>query len=222
MFWLVFQVEDYTFELNLQPTLKKNIYRNGQNGYNRREYLPIVEDECQQQNFGLCPIEFSVWWNRPKTDRCHSKDIRKTIRHYQIVIIDASPLAQINQILLLFYFRFAASVRRSCNNDDLLDHSNFDEHRIPCLAELYKYRIVISTLTVSGRLLQAKMDSNHFTHLFIDECESAAEAFTLLPIALCSSMKKINAHVVLSGDPHQLGPVVRHTMAKQMTMGKWA
>lgn len=116
--------------------------------------------------------------------------------------------------------RFAASVRKSCNNEDILENSNFNERSIPCLMELYKYRIVISTLTVSGRLLQANMDSNHFTHLFIDECESATESFTLIPIALCSSEKKINAHVVLCGDPNQLGPVVRENVAKEMTMGK--
>ncbi|KAG4075091.1 hypothetical protein HA402_008156 [Bradysia odoriphaga] len=63
------------------------------------------------------------------------------------------------------------------------------------------------------------MDSTHFTHLFIDECESATESFTLLPIALCSSSGKINAHIVLSGDPNQLGPVVREDVARKMTMG---
>lgn len=64
------------------------------------------------------------------------------------------------------------------------------------------------------------MDPKHFTHLFIDECESANEAFTLLPIALCSSEKKINAQIVLSGDPNQLGPVVRQDKARAMTMGR--
>lgn len=88
------------------------------------------------------------------------------------------------------------------------------------MSQLYKYRIIVSTLTVAGRLLQAKMNPKHFTYLFVDECESATEAYTLLPIALCSSEKKINAHIVLSGDPNQLGPVVRQSVARSMTMGE--
>lgn len=116
--------------------------------------------------------------------------------------------------------RFAASAQSPYNSEDLLANSNFDDHDIPCLTELYKYRIIVTTLTISGRLLQAGMSSDHFTHLFIDECENATESFTLLPIALCSSKKKINAHVVLSGDPYQLGPVVRESMSQQMAMGK--
>lgn len=111
-------------------------------------------------------------------------------------------------------------MRKSCNNENLLENSNFEERSIPSLAELYKYRIIVSTLTVSGRLLQSNMNSNHFTHLFIDECESATETFTLIPIALCSSEKRINAHVVLCGDPNQLGPVVRENVARDMTMSK--
>lgn len=118
-------------------------------------------------------------------------------------------------------FRYATTVRRSCKGDELLENSNFDEKSIPCLAEIYKYRIVVCTLTVAGRLAQGQIDKNHFTHLFIDECESAAETYTLVPIVgICSSYNSINANIILCGDPQQLGPIVRSNIAKNLQLSK--
>ncbi|KAJ6648786.1 putative helicase mov-10-B.2 [Pseudolycoriella hygida] len=116
---------------------------------------------------------------------------------------------------------YATSVRRSCKNYELLDNSNFDEKSIPCLAEIYKYRIVVCTLTVAGRLAQGNISKDHFTHLFIDECESAAETYTLIPIVgICSSSNSINANIILSGDPLQLGPIVRSNISKNMQLSE--
>lgn len=87
------------------------------------------------------------------------------------------------------------------------------------MAEIYKYRIVVCTLTVAGRLAQGNISKNHFTHLFIDECESAAETYTLIPIVgVCSSFNSINANIVLSGDPQQLGPIVRSNISKNLEL----
>lgn len=98
-----------------------------------------------------------------------------------------------------------------------MENSNFDEKSIPCLAEIYQYRIVVCTLTVAGRLAQGGISSEHFTHLFIDECESAAETYTLIPIVgVCSSLGKINARIVMCGDPKQLGPIVRSKICRDM------
>lgn len=116
-------------------------------------------------------------------------------------------------------FRYATSVRRSCQGDELLESSNFDDKSIPCLDEIYKYRIVVCTLTVAGRLAQGNISKHHFTHLFIDECESASETYTLVPIVgICCSLNSINAHVVLAGDPHQLGPIVRSQISKNLKL----
>lgn len=96
-----------------------------------------------------------------------------------------------------------------------MENSNFDDKSIPCLDEIYKYRIVVCTLTVAGRLAQGNISKHHFTHMFIDECESAAETYTLVPIVgICSSFNSINAHIILSGDPQQLGPIVRSNISK--------
>lgn len=102
-----------------------------------------------------------------------------------------------------------------------MDNSNFDDKSIPCLAEIYKYRIVVCTLTVAGRLAQGNISKTHFTHLFIDECESVTETYTLIPIVgVCSSFNSINANVILSGDPQQLGPIVRSNISKDLQLSK--
>lgn len=128
-----------------------------------------------------------------------------------------TPLTQQYNILRLY----ATSVRRSCKGEELLDNSNFDEKSIPCLAEIYKYRIVVCTLTVAGRLAQGHISKSHFTHLFIDECESAAESYTLIPIVgICCSFNSINANMVLSGDPKQLGPIMRSNILKSSQLSQ--
>lgn len=102
----------------------------------------------------------------------------------------------------------------------MIKNSNFDES-IPCLDEIYKYRIVVCTITVAGRLAQGQINKNHFTHLFIDESESASETYTLVPIVgVCSSYNYINAQIVLIGDPEQLGPIKHSSVLKQLKLSK--
>lgn len=125
-----------------------------------------------------------------------------------------TPLTEHYNILRLY----ANTVRRSCKEGEVIKNSNFDES-IPCLDEIYKYRIVVCTLTVAGRLAQGQINKNHFTHLFIDESESASETYTLVPIVgVCSSYNYINAHIVLIGDPEQLGPMKHSTFSKQLKL----
>lgn len=99
--------------------------------------------------------------------------------------------------------------------ENLRTSSNFDLNLIPDLKFLHKFRIIISTLLIGGSLRYAEPASNYFTHLFIDECGSATEIATLLPIA-CAP----HAKIVLSGDPKQLGPVLNSKHASNMGLGK--
>ncbi|KAG4074220.1 hypothetical protein HA402_015523 [Bradysia odoriphaga] len=159
-------------------------------------------------------------WRLKTTTRilvcAQSNSVCDEITERLVALLPKKSVQQQHNIIRLFA---GSATQNSFSSTDVLENSNSDDSRIPCLTELYKYRIIVTTLNHSGRLLQAGLDSNHFTHLFIDECENATESTTLLPIALCSSKKRINAHIVLSGDPYQLGPVVREYMAEQMTMG---
>lgn len=115
---------------------------------------------------------------------------------------------------------YAPTARKETAHIDVINMSNYNHKKYPDLNAIYKYRIIISTLAVTGRLTQAKIKTNHFTHLFIDECESASETVSLIPIAgVCSSTKKINAQIILAGDPKQLGPVLKSDMSREKGQG---
>ncbi|XP_062564411.1 putative helicase MOV-10 [Armigeres subalbatus] len=101
----------------------------------------------------------------------------------------------------------------------LIECSNLNTgtYRLPSPEELYGKRIVVSTLTSAGKLVQARIKPNHFSFVFIDECGSATEASALVPIAgIITTKSSINGTIVLSGDPKQLGPVNRSEFAANM------
>lgn len=56
-------------------------------------------------------------------------------------------------------------------------------HYYPPLEILYRYKVVVCTLTAAGRLAQGKISPKHFSHIFIDESGSATESQTLIAIA---------------------------------------
>lgn len=43
--------------------------------------------------------------------------------------------------------------------------------------------------------------------------------YSYFQISVCSSEGQINAHIILSGDPKQLGPVVQSKIAEKMGYG---
>ena len=54
---------------------------------------------------------------------------------------------------------------------------------------------------------------NVFSYIIVDEAGQASEPDALIPFNLCSKMPGNETLVVLSGDPQQLGPVVKSKMA---------
>lgn len=93
-------------------------------------------------------------------------------------------------------------------------------HRWPTWEEVYKTKILICSLSICGRLVQSRIRSNHFRYVFIDECGSASEPAALTALAgMVSSRGRLNASVVLAGDPYQLGPVIRSELAAKMGLG---
>lgn len=87
----------------------------------------------------------------------------------------------------------------------------------PPLKHLYKYRVVICTLATAGLLTRAQCDPNHFSYVIIDECASTTETMALVPIAgLCTSENKVNANIVLAGDPKQLDAVTKSEWANKL------
>lgn len=74
-------------------------------------------------------------------------------------------------------------------SDTIRPFSNlFDEElKYPSLDYLYRFRVLICTLSTSGCLVRARHCLNynrrHFGYVFIDECASAHETMALIPIA---------------------------------------
>lgn len=116
------------------------------------------------------------------------------------------------------YRLYAAAVQREVSEPQLLEevNSNYRLKRLPEWKILNKYRIIVCTLTTAGRfMLQPPMDdsrenpsANHFTHLFIDECGSATETASLVPIAgtiqcrsnkFCCLLKFLNFSLCVDG-----------------------
>lgn len=63
----------------------------------------------------------------------------------------------------------------------------------------------------------------HFTHVFIDECGQALEPGALVPLA--GILRKANrnrpgGHIILAGDPLQLGPVCHSKKGGEFGLGE--
>jgi helicase MOV-10 len=56
----------------------------------------------------------------------------------------------------------------------------------------------------------------HFSHIFVDEAGQASEPEALISIKFLAGVK---TNVVLSGDPKQLGPIIRSNIALRLGLG---
>ena len=101
--------------------------------------------------------------------------------------------------------------------------AKYKSAQLPCLADLCKYRVVVGTLVMAGRLAQADIDKKHFNYVFLDECGSTTEANAVIAIAgVCTSYWRVNAGFIIAGDPKQLGPVVKSKCASFCGLGSFA
>lgn len=78
--------------------------------------------------------------------------------------------------------KLSATLRPYCN---LVATCHGDEFQYPCFEDLYRYRVLVCTLSTAGYLVKDTkcFKSNHFGWIFIDECASAHETMSLIPIA---------------------------------------
>lgn len=113
--------------------------------------------------------------------------------------------------------------------EELHPYSNRNEvtYYFPNEKDLHSYRIIVCTLINSGRLLPKNKDdtfyqTNHFTHVFIDECGQALEPEALVPVAgiLGGAIRnRPGGQIILAGDPMQLGPVCDARRAEKLGLG---
>lgn len=116
----------------------------------------------------------------------------------EAVLVCATSNAACNEVvnrLLDLEFRGDHTVFRIFSKTQELDLSNIPkrvlatsnlktgEHYYPSLEILYKYKVIVCTLTTAGRLSQGKIDPYHFSHIFIDEAGCATESQLMIAIA---------------------------------------
>ena len=111
------------------------------------------------------------------------------------------------------YRLMAHSRQQDCVPDSVRVFSNLTPsgYVFPNQETLSQYRIIVTTLVTAGKLVSAQFPAGHFTHVFIDEAGQATEPETC--IALGGILGPECGQLVMAGDPHQLGPIVRSSLA---------
>lgn len=61
------------------------------------------------------------------------------------------------------------------------------------------------------------MPRGHFTHIFMDEAGQATEPEVMIAVKTIAGN---NTNVILSGDPKQLGPIIRSAVARALGLEK--
>nr|VWP00270.1 Adenylate cyclase [Ganoderma boninense] len=87
---------------------------------------------------------------------------------------------------------------------------------IPPLEALTKYRVVVTTCGNASFAYNVGMARGHFSYIFIDEAGQATEPEVLAAI---NTMASDDTRIVLSGDPKQLGPIIRSSIAREHGLG---
>ncbi|KAI0336614.1 P-loop containing nucleoside triphosphate hydrolase protein [Cubamyces sp. BRFM 1775] len=93
-----------------------------------------------------------------------------------------------------------------------------DNHFVlPPVETLQRYKVVVTTCGNSSFAYNIGMPNGHFTHIFIDEAGQASEPEVLTAIKAIAAP---GTQVILSGDPKQLGPVIRSSIAREFGLGQ--
>ena len=90
-------------------------------------------------------------------------------------------------------------------------------YALPTMDKLLQYRVIVSTCINSAFAYNIGVPEGHFTHIFVDEAGQASEPEMLVAIM---PLVVENTRVILSGDPKQLGPVIRSSMAREFGLEK--
>ena len=88
---------------------------------------------------------------------------------------------------------------------------------VPPMDRLKNFKVIVSTCNSAAVFSGIGVASGHFTHIFIDEAGQATEPETFVSIKMLADSK---TNVVLSGDPKQLGPVIRSVITRELGLEK--
>ena len=131
----------------------------------------------------------------------------------------ASRLRQHLKVTELFRF-YAPSRFKDQVPDELHPYTYIrdDGHfSMPPMSTMTRFRVVVATCVSSSVVSGIGMPRGHFSHIFIDEAGQSTEPETFISI---KTMADARTNVILSGDPKQLGPIIRSGIARQLGLEK--
>ena len=96
-------------------------------------------------------------------------------------------------------------------------HRPGNVYKLPPMETLARYRVIVSTCNNASFAYNIGLPAGHFTHIFVDEAGQASEPEILTAI---KPLATESTRVVLSGDPKQLGPVIRSSLARHFGLEK--
>ncbi|KAL0574390.1 hypothetical protein V5O48_007565 [Marasmius crinis-equi] len=86
----------------------------------------------------------------------------------------------------------------------------------PGLEKMKLFRVVVSTCVSAAIVFGIGVPAGHYSHIFIDEAGQATEPEVMVPIRTIATKE---TSIVLSGDPKQLGPIIKSGIAKELGLG---
>ncbi|KAK7047873.1 hypothetical protein VNI00_006201 [Paramarasmius palmivorus] len=84
---------------------------------------------------------------------------------------------------------------------------------VPLLSRMRRFRAVVTTCISANIVAGIGIPRGHYTHIFVDEAGQATEPEVMVAI---KTMADMNTNVILCGDPQQLGPIIRSSIARTL------
>jgi helicase MOV-10 len=82
---------------------------------------------------------------------------------------------------------------------------------------LLAFRVVLSTCSSASLLRALDVPIGHFSHIVIDEAAQSEEPLAMIPIM---GFSNAFTNIILTGDPNQLGPIIKSPTAARAGLGK--
>ncbi|KAJ7669407.1 P-loop containing nucleoside triphosphate hydrolase protein [Mycena polygramma] len=84
---------------------------------------------------------------------------------------------------------------------------------VPPLSRMKRFRVVVATCVSASVVSGIGIPRGHYTHIFCDEAGQATEPEVMIAI---KTMADSRTNIILSGDPKQLGPIIRSSVAREL------
>ncbi|CAE6393339.1 unnamed protein product [Rhizoctonia solani] len=110
-------------------------------------------------------------------------------------------------------FRFPGVDRLLAADDE---YNRYRKHGQNAVKPLKDYRVVVATCVTASVPYQLGIPRGHYDWIFIDEAGQACEPEATISV---KTLAGPGTNIVLSGDPRQLGPVIRSPIALQLGLG---